>query len=540
MSMLHLSGSPWLITEVALKNLIARRESFFADSAASAHRQAIASRSGAPLKNAQLAYTRGAVGVIPVIGPLVRHADMFTDFWNITTYGTISKDLQAALDSSEVDAIALDVDTPGGDANGVFELADMIYEARKIKPVRCYVGGMAASAGYAIGSACEDITIAASAELGSIGVRAGYLDDSKAMDAAGFKEWTFVSSQSPYKAFDVNDEDARARMQVVIDDLAGVFVELVARNRDVTTAAVLERFGKGDVMVGARAIAAGLADQLGSFESLISEMNQFTAGRSDAMRLAAMERRMSIKSTVQTEPKIVASVQTSKCDGCGSAMSGNCYCQSCVDDDGNDEDDDEDAVALGVAKTMTRADRRHRIAGLVASVAHVVELTGSKTEAEARGKMAAALTAVADLAALRTEMLAAQTVSMSAALRTNLVAAINGKTLNLGMIQKRLPAALRGETKKAWLTAMGGLKTVTPDSVIDAACTVAINAEDLEALVEFVKGSTAPVVAEAFDEPPRDAEAESAELEAGAALVKKHADAARKTLDRGLRPAAKK
>lgn len=268
-------GAPWLITEGALKTIIAiaSRDRFFAE----ARKDALEARNGAPLKNSRTMTVRSGVAIIPVVGPLIRHADMFSDVSGVTSYAALRKDLQVALESSEVDSILFDVDSPGGEANGCFELADAIYEARNLKPVRAYVGGMGASAAYAIACACEDITIAASAEVGSIGVRAGYLDDSKMLETAGYKEWTFVSSQSPYKAFDVNEEDDRGRLQVVIDDLAGVFVNMVARNRDVSPDTVLEKFGKGDVMVGARGVAAGLADQLGSFEGLLSEMS---AGRS--------------------------------------------------------------------------------------------------------------------------------------------------------------------------------------------------------------------------------------------------------------------
>jgi ClpP class serine protease len=58
----------------------------------------------------------------------------------------------------------------------------------------------------------------------------------------------------------------------MVDDLATVFVGAVARNREVSTSMVLEKFGQGDVFVGKKAVAAGLADRLGSFEQLVSDL----------------------------------------------------------------------------------------------------------------------------------------------------------------------------------------------------------------------------------------------------------------------------
>lgn len=527
-------GTPWLITETAFKTLIAiaSRDTFFAD----ARKQALEARDGAPLKNAREATTRGSVCIIPVVGPLIRHADMFSEVSGVTSYAALRKDLQAALDSSSVSSILFTIDSPGGEANGCFELADAIYAAREQKPVRAYVGGMGASAAYALACACEDITCAASAELGSIGVRAGFLDASRAMDAAGLKEWTFVSSQSPYKAFDVNVEDDRSRLQLVLDDLAGVFVERVARNRGVSVDQVLEKFGKGDVMVGARAVAAGLGDRLGDFEGVLAEMNNMT-GRPELIRLSAQENRMTTKTAISA-PTPAASMSTSKCDACGSQMSGNAYCQGCFDDD-SDDDDDEDAKALGLEPKTSADARRARMTALADFEKYVLEAFGTKSTAEARGKLGNAITDAAALPAAKADLEAALAIGLNRDLRATLEAGLAAKTMSLGRIQKAIPIVLRGEQKKAWTEAMAKIEEVKPETVLAAACSVKLSADDVLAIQEFAKGAD-PIAATAFEEPPRDAKAESAELDKDAQTIKNAAAAARKTLDRGMKAAPTK
>jgi len=69
---------------------------------------------------------------------------------------------------------------------------------------------------------------------------------------------------------DPASEDGRAQIQTTVDDMAQVFVESVARNRGVPVAQVLRDFGQGDVLVGQRALDAGLVDELGTLDDLIS------------------------------------------------------------------------------------------------------------------------------------------------------------------------------------------------------------------------------------------------------------------------------
>jgi ClpP class serine protease len=65
-------------------------------------------------------------------------------------------------------------------------------------------------------------------------------------------------------------EDGRAKVQATVDSLAQVFIDRVATFRGVTSRHVIENFGRGGLVVGAAAVAAGMADALGSLESVIA------------------------------------------------------------------------------------------------------------------------------------------------------------------------------------------------------------------------------------------------------------------------------
>jgi ClpP class serine protease len=490
-------GAPWLITEGAFKTIIAiaSRDTFFAD----VRRQALDAREGAPLKNAHAAYTRGSVAVIPVVGPLIRHADAFSEISGASSYARVRKDFQAALDSVSVASILFSIDSPGGEVNGCFELADAIYAARALKPIRAYVGGTGASAAYALASACERITCAATAELGSIGVRAGYLDASRAMTAAGLKEWIFVSSQSPHKNFDPNVEDDRTRLQVVLDDLAAVFVESVARNRGVSAETVLADFGAGDVMVGARAVAAGLADELGDFESVIAEMDALPWQPSRPMEQTTMNKNHVTAATAQAQLPALATATAgdpARCDGCGKPMSGNQYCQHCYEDDGDDDDDEDMSKAIGLDVKATRADRLKRAAQLVAFESEMCKLTGCDRDTAAARVMAGNAAIAEQGLALEQARIAAR-----AALQSQFRSTLEQR-LALGdadTVITLLPAE-HHEEATAKIAALG---TQTREGVIDAICS-AVTVDELAMKRVSTFLASRPALPTAHGAPPLD------------------------------------
>lgn len=132
--------------------------------------EAIAKEMGRDMKNTYAVSTRGGVAVIPVTGPLFRHANLLTAVCGATSYELLAQDFNKALNDPKISAILFDVDSPGGEVNGCSELAEMIYKARGKKPIIAYASGSCCSGAYWIASACDKIMAADTAILGSIGV----------------------------------------------------------------------------------------------------------------------------------------------------------------------------------------------------------------------------------------------------------------------------------------------------------------------------------------------------------------------------------
>lgn len=253
---------PWAITEAGLRQilLIANRENLDVE--------AVEAQLGRKLANTQSVTERDGVAIIALNGPIVRYANLFSAISGATSIELLARDFNAALNNSSIRAILFNVDSPGGEVNGTDEFTAMVYAARGVKPIYAYIGGAGCSAAYWIASACEQVVCGPTAILGSIGIIATVPNP----DAELADDIAFVSSQSPYKNPDPRSDEGKSSIQATIDSLAQVFVETVARNRGVSAKTVLDSFGQGGVFVGAEAVAAGLADRVGSFEGVLARL----------------------------------------------------------------------------------------------------------------------------------------------------------------------------------------------------------------------------------------------------------------------------
>lgn len=269
---------PWLITEDGLRTVldIASRETLDPDLARQiredreARPSAVAARAGKPLDGAERVSVRDGVALLPVVGPIVRRGGLFADVSGASSISRLATDFHTALADPSVRAILLVVDSPGGEANGVNEFAQMVYAARGQKPITAYIEGMGASAAYWIASAADDVVVDAIAVVGSIGA----VRTMPSPQGGAARTIEIVSSQSPNKRPDVATERGRQQIQDQVDALADVFVAAVARNRNVSTDTVLADFGQGGLFIGQAAIDVGLADALGSFEQTLADLAQ--------------------------------------------------------------------------------------------------------------------------------------------------------------------------------------------------------------------------------------------------------------------------
>ena len=218
------------------------------------------------------------VALIPICGTLVQKTGMLRPYSGMTGYDGIRTGFLRALQDTQVEAIVLDIDSPGGEVAGCFDLVDTIYRARGIKPVWAILNEVAYSAAYAIASAAAVITVPRTGGTGSVGVVLMHVDWSRAMEAAGMTVTVIQYGARKTDGTDVRPLDAAAlaRFQADIDTMGDLFVETVARNRGLTPAAVREQ--EAGTFLGQAGVAAGLADAVlapdEAFRALLEQLSQ--------------------------------------------------------------------------------------------------------------------------------------------------------------------------------------------------------------------------------------------------------------------------
>lgn len=216
-----------------------------------------------------------ATAVIDVLGPIFPRANAFQKISGAASVDSIKSQFIEAMEDPEVDRIVMHFDSPGGEITGIDDLSQMIYESRgKGKEIVAYTSGMCASAAYWIGSACESMIMSSTALAGSIGVIVQIPDDREAKKKAGVKRHDIVSSVSPNKNPDAATDEGRAQLQAMVDDVAKLFVDRVAKNRGVTSKEVINRFGGGDMYIADKAVKKGMADGVGTYHQVIEKVVQ--------------------------------------------------------------------------------------------------------------------------------------------------------------------------------------------------------------------------------------------------------------------------
>ncbi|RDD34835.1 S49 family peptidase [Wolbachia endosymbiont of Cylisticus convexus] len=208
--------------------------------------------------------------VIAIHGILTKKPGAFDDFLGMTSYEKIQEEIEEALSNKDIETILLDIDSPGGEVNGIFDLADFIYESRVKKRIIAIANDDAYSAAYAIASSAEKVFVSRTSGVGSIGVIASHIDQSGFDEKQGIKYTTVFagSRKNDLNPHEPMTSESLESLQKEVDRLYEMFVQLIARNRGLSIEKI--RSTEAGLYFGERAIEIGLADGM----TILSSINK--------------------------------------------------------------------------------------------------------------------------------------------------------------------------------------------------------------------------------------------------------------------------
>lgn len=182
-----------------------------------------------------------------------------------------ARELRALRENSEIAAVVLRVNSPGGSASAAEEMLRELRLLREVKPVVVSLGSYAASGGYWISAYGDRIFTDALTVTGSIGVFGVQFDVEKLAASVGLT-WDRVQIGDKAGMLTASRPKTVAELAVfqrLVDRTYDDFLERVAEGRKLEKLAVQE-LAQGRVWSGTQAISLGLADQLGGLDDAIA------------------------------------------------------------------------------------------------------------------------------------------------------------------------------------------------------------------------------------------------------------------------------
>ena len=178
----------------------------------------------------------------------------------LRSYEQIREEVLDAATDPQVRGILLDIDSPGGEAAGMFDLMADLREATEMKPVYAAANDDALSAAYGLASVAKEIFVTRTGSAGSVGVIAVHLDESKANEQAG-KQYTLLRAgarKAEHNSLEPLIDNGRASLQAELDRLHELFINEVSASRQIDPKQV--RATDAQVYHADNAVAAGFAD----------------------------------------------------------------------------------------------------------------------------------------------------------------------------------------------------------------------------------------------------------------------------------------
>ena len=254
----------------------------------------------------------GELAVVGVSGPLAQRA---WSCWMFSGdgYDAIVQRAAAAFNDRDTRGVVLRLDSPGGEVAGCFEavrsLRAMARDAGK--PLVAYVDELACSAAYALACAADEVVLPDTGLVGSIGVIMTVESYAEALAAEGVSVALITSGAAKadgHPAVALSD-DARARLQADVDQLAQVFAGEVAAARPLDAKAVLALDAR--TFLGASAVSAGLADHVGPFAVALERARSLASRSTPTGAVGATGRHMDLFAVLgaKTEAEALVAAQ---------------------------------------------------------------------------------------------------------------------------------------------------------------------------------------------------------------------------------------
>ena len=205
--------------------------------------------------------TDNRVGIVDIIGV-------------IQSSQNIIKQIKIFRDDKHIRGIILRIDSPGGAVGPSQEIYDEVLKTRKSgKIIYASMGTLAASGGYYIASAADQIFANPGTLTGSIGVIMAFSNAQGLLEKIGLKPEIIKAGKykdigSPTRSM---NQIEKSLLQDVVSDVHQQFIEAIANGRGISIAEIT-KIADGRIFTGRQAYSLKLVDQLGGLQATIAQL----------------------------------------------------------------------------------------------------------------------------------------------------------------------------------------------------------------------------------------------------------------------------
>lgn len=253
--------------------------------------------------------TETGIAVVSVSGAT------YASFYGPGTYSLLRAQIEALLGEEEVTQIVLEVNSPGGDVNGLFECCEYLAKAKEQKPIHCHVTGMCCSAAYALAASCTDISATETSEIGSVGVYAHAYDWEEYEKRQGLLSRIFRSRNAQKKNESPFTEEGAKDIQDKIDFYEDCFYTVLSEGRNMDREKCVEDFGHGAVFLATEALERNMVDSIVAYDELISklsspdEVEEDEGDDMDIKDMTAEQKAELFRALVEDSPSLLAEAE---------------------------------------------------------------------------------------------------------------------------------------------------------------------------------------------------------------------------------------
>jgi len=217
---------------------------------------------------------RGDIPVVPIVR-LTGVIGFSTPLRPGLTLSSVAKQLERAFAWPRARAVALSINSPGGSAvqsNLVFQRIRQL-SVEKETPVIAFVEDVAASGGYMIACAADEIVADPSSIVGSIGVIGATFGFTKLIEKIGVERRIYTSglNKAMLDPFLPENPEHVARLKAIQEDIHASFIALVKARRGARLTGPEPDLFSGEYWAARKGIEYGLVDRIGDLRSTLRE-----------------------------------------------------------------------------------------------------------------------------------------------------------------------------------------------------------------------------------------------------------------------------